>query len=161
MPPNPDTPTAALGAAPRHGRGGARRALTRSWREALIPLGARDTAAVPLLRALARRILHGWRIPAGLVDDIELSLSELATNALIHTDGPVRVRLAYRASVVRLDVADTSPHRPATPCPDQTADAQHGRGVGIVAALADRMRTEPHPAGHAAGKITVAEFEVK
>ena len=160
MPPNPDTPMAPFSAVPRHRRGGARRALTRSWREALIPLGAGDTAAIPLLRAMARRILHGWAIPADLVDDVELSLSELATNALIHTGGPVRVRLAHRAGMVRLDVADTSPHCPATVRSNKTADAQHGRGVGIVAVLADRMRTEPHPAGPDAGKIVIAEFDL-
>lgn len=155
MPPIPETPAAA----PRHRRGGTRRALTRSWREALIPLAAGDTAAVPLLRALTRRILHGWMIPPALVDDVEVAVSELTTNALIHTHGPVRVRLAHRAGIVRLDVADTSPR--VSTLADRDEFAVHGRGLGIVATLADRVRIEPHPAGPVAGKIVVAEFEVK
>lgn len=154
MPPTPESPTAAT----RRRRGGARRALSRSWREALIPLAAGDTATVPLLRALTRRVLHGWTIPATLVDDVEVAVSELTTNALIHTRGPVRVRLAHRGGIVRLDVADTSPHDP-TPI-DAHEYAVHGRGLGIVAELADRVRIEPHPAGPAAGKIVVAEFDL-
>ena len=155
MAPTPETPAAA----PRHRRGGTRRALARSWREALIPLAAGDTAAVPLLRALTRRILHGWTIPSALVDDVEVAVSELTTNALIHTRGPVRVRLSHRAGIVRLDVADTSPQDP-TPI-DAHEYAVHGRGLGIVVTLADRVRIEPHPAGPVSGKIVVAEFRVK
>lgn len=139
-----------------HRRGGANRTLTRSWREAVIPLGTGDSAAVPLLRALARRILTEWKIPEAVIDDVELSLSELATNALIHTTGPVRVRLAYRRGTVRLEVADTSTHRPEGAL--SGTDADHGRGLAIVAALANRVSTEPYPGNPTAGKITVAEF---
>ena len=156
MPPTPDTAAPPARPHPR-----ATRALTRSWREALIPLGAGDTASIPLLRALSRRILTGWRIPPALIDDVELAVSELATNALIHTRGPVRVRLAHRHGTLRLDVADTSPHHAATPGTDPGGEALHGRGTGIVAALADRVRTEPAAAGRPVGKVIVAEFWVK
>lgn len=152
-------PTPAINAPVRaHRRGGASRALTRSWREAVIPLGAGDTAAVPILRAAVRRILAGWKIPEAMIDDVELSLSELATNALIHTAGPVRVRLALRGGAVRLDVADTSPHHPHGAVPD--AGAECGRGLLIVAALADRLTTEPYPGSPTPGKVTVAEFHL-
>ena len=155
MPPTPDTTATAR----THRRGGASRALTRSWREAVIPLGAGDGAAIPSLRALARRILTGWHIPESVIDDVELAVSELATNALIHTAGPVRVRLALRGGAVRLDVADTSPHHPHGALPD--AGAECGRGLAIVAALADRVHTEPYPGSPTAGKVTVAEFRVE
>jgi anti-sigma regulatory factor (Ser/Thr protein kinase) len=155
MAPTPDSTPAR----PRtHRRGGAARALTCSWREALIPLAAADGAAVSLLRALTRRILDGWKIPTPLIDDIELAVSELATNALIHTAGPVRVRLAHRDGTVRLDVADTSPHQPAPAAPG--AEAEHGRGLILVAALAARMRVEPYPGHPNAGKITIVEFDL-
>lgn len=135
----------------------AARALARAWREATIPLGAGDTAAVPLLRAIARRILFGWKIPEAVIDDVEVVASELATNALIHTPGPVRVRLAHRRGTVRLEVADTSPRRPSPADPGDQDD--HGRGLAIVARLADRVRVEPYP-GNPAGKLTVAEFDL-
>lgn len=153
MPPTPAT-TAPVRA---HRRGGASRALTRSWREAVIPLGAGDGAAVPILRAVVRRILTGWNIPEAVIDDVELSLSELATNALIHTAGQVRVRLALRGGTVRLEVADTSTVRPASALPG--VDAEGGRGLAIVAVLADRLRIEPYP-GNPAAKLTVAEFDL-
>ena len=142
-----------------HRRGGANRALTRSWREAVIPLGAGDAAAIPILRALARRIMTGWKTPETVIDDVELSLSELVTNALIHTTGPVRVRLVHRRGTVRLEVADTSAHRPGRALPG--TDADHGRGLAIVAALANRVSIEPYPGNPTAGKITVAEFRAE
>jgi anti-sigma regulatory factor (Ser/Thr protein kinase) len=152
MPPTPAAPTR-----PRpHPR--AARALARAWREAPIPLGAGDTAAVSLLRALSRRILSGWKIPELLIDDVVLAASELATNALLHTRGPVRVRLAHRRGTVRLDVADTSTHPPAPADPGDEAD--HGRGLAIVAALATRARIEPYPGNPAAGKLITAEFDL-
>ena len=156
MPPTPDT--APLNPPRARARGGARRALARSWREASIPLGAGDTAAVPLLRTLCRRILHGWHIPADTIDAVELALSELATNALIHTSGPVRVRLAHRGRIVRLDVADTSTHRPMSAAP--ASRAEHGRGLVLVAALAAGLRVEPYPGHPQAGKLIVAEFDL-
>ena len=150
MPPTPAAPTRP------HPR--AARALTRAWREASIPLGAGDTAAVPLLRALSRRIMSGWKIPEPVIDNVELAASELATNALIHTAGPVLVRLSHRRGTMRLEVADTSAHQPA---PAEPGDgAEHGRGLVIVAAVAARIHTEPYP-GNPAGKLTVAEFWVK
>lgn len=155
----PPTPEASAPHTRPHRRGGAARALTRFWRETLIPLGAGDTEAVAPLRALTRRILHGWRIPTDLVDDIELAVSELATNALIHTTGPVRVRLSHRHGTVRLDIADTSPYRPEAA--DPGAGADHGRGLAIVAELADRMHIEPTPGSGTTGKVIVAEFWVK
>lgn len=141
-------------------RGGARRAPARSWREASIPLGAGDTAAVPPLRALCQRILHGWHIPSDTIDAVELALSELATNALIHTPGPVRVRLAHRGNTVRLDVADTSTHHP-TPAA-QGSHSEHGRGLILVAALAcEGLRVEPYPGNPQAGKLIIAEFRLR
>jgi anti-sigma regulatory factor (Ser/Thr protein kinase) len=124
----------------------------------VIPLGPGDTAAVPVLRAITRRVLTGWQITADRVDDIELAVSELTANALIHTRGPVRVRLAHRRGTLRLDVADTSTHRPEPADADQGGDLENGRGLGIVAALADRMHTEPYSTGRNTGKVTVVEF---
>lgn len=152
------TPTPDTAAPPARPHPRAARALAHSWREALIPLGAGDTDSIPPLRALARRILTGWRIPATLIDDVELAVSELATNALIHTRGPVRVRLAHRRGAVCLEIADTSPHRPQAA--DPGAGAECGRGLAIVTALADRMRTEPTPGNGATGKVIVAEFDL-
>lgn len=157
MPPTPDT--TPLTPPRARTRGGARRALARSWREASIPLGPGDTAAVPLLRALCRRILHGWHIPADTIDAVELAVSELATNALIHTPGPVRVRLAHRGATVRLDVADTSTRHPAPATAG--AEAEHGRGLVLVAALATAgLRVEPYPGHPQAGKLIIAEFDL-
>jgi anti-sigma regulatory factor (Ser/Thr protein kinase) len=154
MPATPDTP-APLRARPRGGR---RRTLARASREALIPLGPGDTAAVPALRAIARRVLDAWRIPPHAARDAELALSELATNALLHTRGPVRVRLTHRGGTLSLQVADTSTHHPEPALP--ASDAPHGRGLVLVTAVATRVRTEPYPGNPAAGKLITAEFDL-
>jgi anti-sigma regulatory factor (Ser/Thr protein kinase) len=157
----PSTPDSAPQSAPNAHEGGrARRALARSWREAVIPLGAGDTAAIPSLRALCRRILEGWKIPTRLIDDVELAVSELATNALRYTRGPVRVRLTHRGGTLLLDVADTSTRHPEPAARGIDENADHGRGLGIVAALADRVRTEPYPGNPQAGKHVSAEFDL-
>ncbi len=139
-------------------RGGVRRALRRAWREVLIPIAAKDFAAVAGLRAVARSALSWWDVPVERRADVLVILSELATNALMHTDGPVRVRLTRRGGTVRLDVADTS-CAPAHPgAPDLGADAPHGWGLTIAEALADRLTTAEDNTG--TGKIISVEFDL-
>jgi anti-sigma regulatory factor (Ser/Thr protein kinase) len=140
-------------------RGGARRALRRAWRECLIPIAARDLTAVGALRGVTRSTLAWWDVPAERRADIDLVLSELVTNALVHTDGPVRVRLTRRGGTVRLDVADTS-CAPAHPgAPDLDADAPHGWGLTIAEALADRLTAVDDNTG--TGKIISVEFDLR
>ena len=69
------------------------------------------------------------------LDDLVLLCSELVTNALVHADGPCRVRLRDRRGRVRLEVHDPSPRLPVQRTPDPTAT--NGRGMALVAALAD------------------------
>jgi anti-sigma regulatory factor (Ser/Thr protein kinase) len=140
-------------------RGGVRRALRRAWRECLIPIAAGDTAAAGPLRGVTRSALAWWDVPVQKRADIDVVLSELTTNALVHTDGPVRVRLTFRGGTVRLDVADTSsaPARPGSP--DLDADTPHGWGLTIAEALADRLTVADDNTG--TGKIVSAEFWVE
>lgn len=139
-------------------RGGVRRALRRAWRECLIPIAARDFAAVGALRAVTRSTMAWWDVPAEKRADIDLVLSELVTNALVHTGGPVQVRLTRRGGTVRLDVADSScaPARPGAL--DLDTDAPHGWGLTIAEALADRLTAADDNTG--TGKIISAEFDL-
>lgn len=94
--------------------------------------------SVPEVRHMMRAILaHSPR-----ADDIELIAAELVTNAIRHTPSGQEGR-AFTITVTqepgraRLEVADlgTAPWRPAHPNADRMAE--HGRGLEIVAALAD------------------------
>lgn len=123
-----------------------RRPMPSPWRELTIPLAAADTAALTHVRALARRALAAWNTDNELADNILIVLSELATNALIHTDGPAELRLTRCAGHIRLDLSDTSRDEPDW----QTGPVhdEHGYGLALIAAtLADKVTCTPQRGG--------------
>jgi anti-sigma regulatory factor (Ser/Thr protein kinase) len=99
-----------------------------------------STEAVRDARAYVRKSLSDRADPS-VLDDVELVVSELATNAVIHARSPFEVVIASDGRV-RVDVLDRSPtvptKRPAPP------PATSGRGLWIVEALCDRwgIRTD-------------------
>ena len=137
-------------------RGEMRRALHRAWREVLIPIAAKDFAAVAGLRAVARSALSWWAVPVERRADVLVILSELATNALVHTDGPLRVRLTRRGKTIRLDIADSSPILARRHPADLRAESPHGWGLTIAEELADRLTATTS----STGKIVTAEFDL-
>ncbi|MEW2418512.1 ATP-binding protein [Streptomyces sp. NPDC046866] len=82
--------------------------------------------------------LHAWGVTSRL-DDMSLCVSELATNALLHGVPPGRgylLRLLRFDGAVRIEVHDSGGGRPRIESRD--ADAPGGRGLLLVAAVADR-----------------------
>jgi anti-sigma regulatory factor (Ser/Thr protein kinase) len=70
----------------------------------------------------------------------QLLVSELATNAIVHTNSPFRVRVTYRDSdTVRVEVIDDEPEL-ALRLSEPTDTG--GRGLHILQALAQRWGTE-------------------
>ncbi|GAB2745426.1 SpoIIE family protein phosphatase [Streptomyces bullii] len=102
-----------------------------------------DPAAVAGMRAAVSHKLHEWGL-SELSFTMELVLSELITNAIRHGSPPIHVRL-LRDRTVTCEVSDgssTSPHlRYAT-----TTD-EGGRGLFLVAQVADRWGTRYTPRG--------------
>lgn len=90
------------------------------------------------------------RVGEDLTARAELVVSELATNALRHGGGDVRVGVRCDDSEIRIEVADSSPAppRPRTPPPDDPG----GRGMLVVDAVADAWGVEL-VAGGAGGKV--------
>jgi anti-sigma regulatory factor (Ser/Thr protein kinase) len=100
------------------------------------PRGAR------LARLLATEQLRSWGLPS---DPAEQIVAELAINAATHGRIPgrdFRLLLYVVADTLRIEVTDTRGDRLPTP-QLPAADAESGRGLLLVDALADRWGVTP------------------
>ncbi|MCA6096028.1 SpoIIE family protein phosphatase [Streptomyces sp. SCA3-4] len=104
---------------------------------------ATDPAVVGRARADVTRQLTEWGLDEA-VFTTELILSELITNAIRHASGPIRVRLLRdRALICEVsDTSSTSPHLRYA-----AAEDEGGRGLFLVAQLAERWGTRYTPEG--------------
>ena len=113
--------------------------------------------AVPESAAKARRsartVMTAWDLP-GLTEDVDLVVSELVTNALLHTGlgpggepAPVRLELELAEGALTCRVVDSSPLPPQPEEADH--DAESGRGLILVEALANAWDWEDLPEGKA------------
>ena len=93
---------------------------------------AAEARSVARARAFVRGHLvdHG---PADLVEDVELVVSELATNAVVHAGSPFTVTLGASEESVLLEVRDRA-HTSPTLVAVRTWETS-GRGIAIVQAL--------------------------
>ena len=88
-----------------------------------------------------------------LIDDVRLVVSELAGNAVRHTNSPFTVSLGQADRAVFLSVLDGSPGTPALLAPELSDTG--GRGVFIVDMLSDDWGVTAAPGG---GKSVWASF---
>lgn len=94
-------------------------------------------SAIREARAEVRRQLEGWGLAGqdDVLDTAELLVSELATNALLHSASRFRVTLSAAHGILRCEVQDAGRRTP------QVLDAgssESGRGMFLVDALARR-----------------------
>lgn len=129
--------------------------MCRSARRAL----PRQRTAPSAARRASADVLDRWAL-TGTVDDAGLLVSELVTNALLHSDGALGLQLSASGDLVEIGVHDTNPTLTgragsgARPGLDR-ADGEHfGRGLLIVDALAEVWGTlaEGDAAGAGEGK---------
>ena len=78
--------------------------------------------------------------PAVDVDTVALLVSEVATNALVHGRGRVRVRVHPTARGLRVEVHDGNPALPARR--QATPMDEGGRGIALVEALSSGWGAE-------------------
>lgn len=106
-------------------------------------------AAVSSPRSARRFVesnLRAWGCPH-LLDPVALLTSELVTNAVLHAGTPLEVTVRHTGGAVRVEVADESITRPAPRDADEDADT--GRGLRLVATLADGWGVDARPDGKA------------
>jgi len=101
--------------------------------------------AVQQARQFVSTTLSEWSTPDPPRSDIVLCVSELVTNAVIHGRPPIQLRLRGDAEHVVLEVSDRAPYLPRLLRP--TFEDEHGRGLQLVALIADRWGTRPTPDG--------------
>ncbi|MEU3460478.1 SpoIIE family protein phosphatase [Streptomyces sp. NPDC006733] len=116
-----------------------------------LPLSG-DMAVVGQARRFTRTTLRAWGL-AALSEVGELLVSELVSNALLHTGRPTELRL-FRDRVLTLEVADTDAQAPRVR--RVADDAEGGRGMHLVNELAHRWgsRATRH------GKVVWIELEM-
>lgn len=91
-------------------------------------------SSVGTARELVRSLL-GVVARADLLDDAELLVSEVVTNALIHAGSEIRVRALMLEDRLRVEVSDASPHLPAPRGYGDTSGT--GRGLSLLVQLVD------------------------
>ncbi|WP_078858467.1 ATP-binding protein [Streptomyces sp. NRRL F-2799] len=130
-------PSAPLGTdpAPDRSRPGVAPATAGAGRRFRFELAAHPGSPAQA-RRLARTRLAGWSVCADTCESAVLVVSELVTNAVVHTaSSRVVCELADRDGLVRIAVRDEG-CAPGEPHPaQQRPDEEHGRGLLLVAAL--------------------------
>jgi anti-sigma regulatory factor (Ser/Thr protein kinase) len=106
-------------------------------KRAAISLDGRMSTTPATARAFVRLTAVAWGLPRSQADDLVLIVSELATNAIRHTDSrTVTVTAVYVPGAVVVSVVDGGPYRPLAVA--HAGDQAEGhRGLAIVAALAE------------------------
>lgn len=100
--------------------------------------------AAPEARALLRGLLKGTPFEDRL-EDGELAVSELVTNAVLHGREPLSATVVVGDTYARVEVTDGSPVSPSFSMLDPTAVT--GRGLMLISAASDRWGVEPLPHG--------------
>ncbi|MGC9671197.1 SpoIIE family protein phosphatase [Planosporangium sp. 12N6] len=106
-----------------------------------------EERAVHDARQFATDTLADWGIPRSRAREIVLLVSELVTNAVVYGRPPIELRIRRTGGHVVLEVYDAAPFLPRKLRP--TPEDEHGRGLQLVAHLADRWGTRPTPHGKA------------
>ncbi|MCX4735641.1 ATP-binding protein [Streptomyces sp. NBC_01363] len=112
-----------------------------------------DLAAVGEVRHALREFLrYRWSTEPAQV--AELLLSELVTNALIHTGRGAVVTVSVAPARLRVEVRDFVSGLPLSYVPNAD-DGTHGRGLLLVRSLADAWGVS----AHAPGKVVWFELD--
>ncbi|MFI8892589.1 ATP-binding protein [Streptomyces paradoxus] len=114
-----------------------------------------------LARLLGAEQLRAWQVSPGVTERTEQIVAELASNATLHgrvgnRDFRLSLTLDSTAGLLRIAVTDARGERLPSPPADcgTSLDAESGRGLLLVTALADRWGVEPYPPS---GKTVWAE----
>lgn len=89
----------------------------------------RKPTEVRRAREETRKALFDWGL-SEYTEVVELIVSEYVTNAVVHGDGPVKVRVSCDSEYLRIEVHDDGPGRPVRR--PVSASSECGRGLEVV-----------------------------
>ncbi|MGW6055392.1 ATP-binding protein [Streptomyces sp. NPDC055189] len=108
-------------------------------------------------RAYVGLILADWGVCEAVCADLQLIVSELATNAVTYTQSPeIMVEVILTDAEAAVSVGDHGPNRRLR-AQQAEPNAEHGRGLLIVEALASRWEQSRDDGG---GTIVRAEIDL-
>jgi anti-sigma regulatory factor (Ser/Thr protein kinase) len=101
--------------------------------------------SVPRARRLVRDVLHTWAAPHDRVD-AELLVTELVANVVDHAGADVlTLEIELAGAWLRIGVVDGSAVLPVVR--EMSVAGERGRGMQLVAAIADRWGADQHDGG--------------
>ena len=103
-----------------------------------------DGSSVAEARRFAHDCLTRWQLEDQAAD-VELVVTELVTNAIRHSRGPVTLSIGRLLNRIIVQVQDPSPEQPEPDEPDVLAD--NGRGLLLVEELASDWGSTPTDGG--------------
>jgi PAS domain S-box-containing protein len=103
-----------------------------------VPPVAESVAGV---RRFAHNVLTGWAIAPEVIGDVVLVVSELVTNAILHSRSPIELRLSRTSDRLVVAVHDGTTAVPRRRLPN--LDAEHGRGMQLISAIAEQWGVRP------------------
>lgn len=123
--------------------------------------------AVPLARRITAEVARHWHLPQSFVEDLEVIVSELVTNALnatlkfhkargITEYGRIKLKLYWNAPRLFTEVWDINPLLPVRR--DADDEGTNGRGLGIIEFMCERWNAVHCREG---GKIVWTEQVLK
>ncbi|MFF3689753.1 ATP-binding protein [Streptomyces sp. NPDC002187] len=118
-------------------------------------------ATVPEVRNFARRTAQRWAIPEESSDTLSLVVSELVTNAVLHSgSADVTTLIVFDGAAVTVEITDSGRWLVRDACRRvaEDEDAAFGRGLDLVRACTSWCMIQPSPAGtRAVARLPVAE----
>lgn len=104
----------------------------------------RDLRSGATARRFMEAVLDRWAC-ADVLDVVNLLVSELVTNAVVHGDSAAQVSVVLEPDALRVEVADEGVGSVAPR--DATDEETSGRGIALVEAMARRWGVEETPRG--------------
>lgn len=104
----------------------------------------RDPRSSAAARRFVEETLRRWECD-GLLDTVNLLVSELVTNSIVHADSAADIAVLLKPDAVRIEVTDHGQVMPAVR--DADGSATSGRGMAMVEMLSSSWGVAPGPQG--------------